>query len=401
MWKVLIADDEPKIRRGIKSLPDWSLLGLEVAAEAEDGEMALEAAREVRPDIILADICMPFMNGLQFIEAIKKELPEAQIIVITGHDEFSYAQQALKLQVMDYLLKPVGQEQLEEVLKAACEKLAAQRSVGQYLTLANQETQKNLTALRNTFFAEWAGGRVAEAELAGRMRFLKIMTPAAAGLVTVKAIDRHTCGRTQREWEKELVLFAVRNIMLDVLQAWQPSLFQGEKGVVSALVDIHSDQEWETLAEQLQGALERYGKQTVFVCRKRLATLNELPDAYHAALEEMKKAESYTPTVLLSKKYIEKHYRREGLSLQDVADAMQISPTYLSRLLKCEMGVSFIDYLIEVRMRKAMKLLCNPELKLYEIAAEVGYSNQHYFSTAFKKVAGLSPAEYRKRSNVK
>ena len=76
---------------------------------------------------------------------------------------------------------------------------------------------------------------------------------------------------------------------------------------------------------------------------------------------------------------------------------MQISPTYLSRLLKQEIGVSFIEYLTHVRVQKAIQLIQDPATKLYEVAERVGYANQHYFSTAFKKVLGVSPAEYRKR----
>ena len=101
----------------------------------------------------------------------------------------------------------------------------------------------------------------------------------------------------------------------------------------------------------------------------------------------------------MSQIYIETHYYKEELSLQDLAQSVQISPTYLSRLLKSEIGVSFIEYLTYVRVQKAMQLMSDPTVKIYEVAERVGYSNQHYFSTAFKKVVGLSPVEYRKRGS--
>jgi two-component system, response regulator YesN len=107
MLKVLIADDEPKIRRGLKSSIDWNELDIEVVGEAEDGEIAFEMAKVLKPDILFVDICMPFIDGLELISKIKDILPDSLVIVITGHDEFSYAQQSIKLKVFDYLLKPV------------------------------------------------------------------------------------------------------------------------------------------------------------------------------------------------------------------------------------------------------------------------------------------------------
>ncbi|MBP2646080.1 MAG: two component transcriptional regulator, AraC family, partial [Firmicutes bacterium] len=101
----------------------------------------------------------------------------------------------------------------------------------------------------------------------------------------------------------------------------------------------------------------------------------------------------------LCQKYIEKYYYKEELSLSNLAEEIHMSPTYLSRLLKQEIGVSFIEYLTQVRVRKAIQLMSSSTVKMYEIAEQVGYSNQHYFSTAFKKVVGFSPAEYRKREN--
>jgi two-component system response regulator YesN len=83
-----------------------------------------------------------------------------------------------------------------------------------------------------------------------------------------------------------------------------------------------------------------------------------------------------------------------------VADHMQVSPTYLSKLLKHETGASFVDYLTQVRIKKAIQLMNDPAEKIYEIAEKVGYSNQHYFSTAFKKVLGFSPMEYRRGTKL-
>lgn len=99
--------------------------------------------------------------------------------------------------------------------------------------------------------------------------------------------------------------------------------------------------------------------------------------------------------VILAKDYIDLHYYEHSISLQQVANMVQVSPTYLSKQIKNELGVSFINYLTKVRINKALMLIKDPYLKVYEIAEMVGYSTQHYFCNAFKKVIGISPRDYR------
>ena len=100
--------------------------------------------------------------------------------------------------------------------------------------------------------------------------------------------------------------------------------------------------------------------------------------------------------MVLAQTFIDCHYSEPNLSLEEVAAAAQISPGYLSRLLKHETGFSFVDYLTRVRITKAVQIMNDPAVKVYEVAEAVGYQSQHYFSRAFKRVFGRSPVEYRK-----
>ncbi len=100
--------------------------------------------------------------------------------------------------------------------------------------------------------------------------------------------------------------------------------------------------------------------------------------------------------MVLAQTYIDAHFGEPDLSLEEVAAAAQISPGYLSRLLKHETGFSFVDYLTRVRINKAVQIMSNPAVKVYEVAEAVGYQSQHYFSRAFKRVFGRPPVEYRK-----
>jgi two-component system response regulator YesN len=101
--------------------------------------------------------------------------------------------------------------------------------------------------------------------------------------------------------------------------------------------------------------------------------------------------------VAQAQRYIDAHFGETTLDLEEVASSARISPGYLSRLLKLETGFSFVDYLARVRINKAVQMMSDPSVKVYEVAEAVGYQSQHYFSRAFKRVFGRPPVEYRKQ----
>ncbi|MDF2633675.1 MAG: two component transcriptional regulator, AraC family [Pelosinus sp.] len=401
MLKVLIVDDEPKIRRGLKSLIERAKLDMEVVGEAEDGEMALEVAKETLPDILLVDICMPFLNGLQFIEQLNGVLKDCIIIVITGHDEFSYAHQAIKLQVFDYLLKPVLENQLEVVLKRAEQQLVNSRLQNDYLNWANQETKKHLPILREAFCKDWINGQLNEEYITTQLPFLKLDLSPVSGMIVLKVAGQYTRGQLLKDWERDLLVFSIENICIELLKQWHPYIiFHDNADNLVAITPINSLNEWHELSISLQQVIEEHLEQVVIIAQRPLTDLvTGVSLAYRELITELNRKVSYTPVVLLSQKHIETYYYKEDFSLQDLAEIIKISPTYLSRLLKNEIGVSFIEYLTQVRVEKAIQIMSDPTIKLYEVAERVGYSNQHYFSTTFKKVVGLSPAEYRKKGN--
>ncbi|MDR1639433.1 MAG: response regulator [Clostridiales bacterium] len=125
MLKAILVDDEPLVRKRLKSLVDWCAEGFVLEGEAEDGEEGLALALETKPDLILADIRMPAFSGLELIKMLKAPLPEACFIILSGYSEFSYAKQALQMGVISYLLKPVDADELAEALGLARNKLAA------------------------------------------------------------------------------------------------------------------------------------------------------------------------------------------------------------------------------------------------------------------------------------
>lgn len=118
--------------------------------------------------------------------------------------------------------------------------------------------------------------------------------------------------------------------------------------------------------------------------------------AYEKCKEQMEKESRISPIVRRARQYIQKHFSQPDLTLESVAQFLNVSPVYLSRMIKQELGISFTHLLTKTRMEKASELLLSTELPIHEIAERVGYDTQHYFSTAFKKTIGVSPNQYRK-----
>ncbi|SDA71937.1 two-component system, response regulator YesN [Butyrivibrio sp. INlla18] len=117
MTTVMIVDDEKYVRLGIKGETDWSLIGCEVVGEASNGEEALELADKVRPDLVISDIRMPKMDGIELAEQLRDKYPNTKVIFLTAYNEFEYARKAIRLGVSDYILKPFQDGELEGVIQ--------------------------------------------------------------------------------------------------------------------------------------------------------------------------------------------------------------------------------------------------------------------------------------------
>ncbi|HEY8350672.1 MAG TPA: response regulator transcription factor [Clostridia bacterium] len=148
MYKVLIVDDEPIIRKGLRNIINWKNFGCEVVAEAADGLDGLELIREHKPDIIITDIKMPETDGLSMIRQIKKDVPDSKIIILTGHRDFDYVHEALKLGVTDFLLKPSRIEELTSAISRAVKELKFQNQRSEELDKLSQLFMQNISVLR-------------------------------------------------------------------------------------------------------------------------------------------------------------------------------------------------------------------------------------------------------------
>jgi two-component system response regulator YesN len=254
----MIVDDEYLVRLGLQRNIPWQELGIRVVGEAEDGESGLELIMELKPDLIITDIKMPFMDGIELMERARERRVSAQFIVLSGYGDFEYAKNAIRFGAAEYILKPVENAKFVEAVARVRDRIASDRTVA----------------------------RLCKEKL-------------VADLVTVlKAV------RTRR----------ARPVSRTIDQAVQ---------------------------------------------------------------------------------WIEEHYA-EDLTVQSIALALHISPSYLMHMFKESMQTTILDYLTAYRMERAKRLLLERDYKVYEVSEKVGYGDSRYFGQLFKKHTGLTPREYIK-----
>lgn len=395
MWKVLIADDEPKIRQGLKNTLESFGLPLTVCAEAKNGVEALELAREREPDILLVDICMPKLSGIKFLEEFKKLSMDCKIIIISGFNEFAYAKRAITLGVSYYLLKPIADEELKGALEKLIRELEQSQKSRKFMELMRQQFLQNENYLRDVFFNDWIDGRLSRQEWEEQCGFLEIHIPETVTLILVSVQSGLTetmpGTAVQEELYKMILEEAVRNLIGEYKTVY---VFMNRYQDVVGLIGGGLRQ-----AEELhQIIIEKLEKMVDGKCcvQFRICRRSEIPEVYENLRVHARKVLECRPIVLEARKYIHDHYQERDLDLTQVADAIGCNASYLSRIMKQELGISFKDFLTMLRINRAVSLMRDDRLSLNQIAELVGYSNQHYFSAAFKNCQGVSPSEFRR-----
>lgn len=160
MLRVFLVEDESMIRETLRDTMPWAQCGFSFAGEAADGEMALPLIRQTRPDVLITDIRMPFMDGLALSKLVLQEFPQMKVIILSGYDDFEYAQQAISLGVERYLLKPITKSTLISVLEQVREKIQGERAQQNYKLQFQQEAQDYEQYARRRFFEGMVSGRL-------------------------------------------------------------------------------------------------------------------------------------------------------------------------------------------------------------------------------------------------
>lgn len=528
--KVFIVDDEVVIRVGLKSLIDWEEHGYTIIGEASDGEKALDAIGKLKPDVLITDIKMPVMDGIELIRQLSKTENAPKIIVLSSYNDFPLVKEAMRLGAADYLLKL---EMTPEVLLSVMNELRRTGSAvinseeQQHIYEAN--IRKNIHVLKQKFFKDILNFHMSDEELRQSIELYDIKLNLDHVCCLVLKIT-NTYGRVLVEDKDiELLNYSIINIVEEMLnEMFIGHCFDIRQSEFCAVVSLQDEEQESSAAELLETIVEmlrkylnvdsvigsggwrqgieglkqsyREARQALDICVSTSqkvvvswAGMNELPkerseysiiqlkdqlfetlqfgqsdrlselftnikdelsrrslslenqinvclelhymlvdffaknniqaseilgDTFKTPQQIMQTASfrqvldwldgmrnqliAYitmsrnggSRVVLKAKKYIADYYMN-NITLNEVANEVNLSPFYLSNLFVQHAGVSFTDYLTYVRIEKGKELLKETDLKVYEIGEMIGYRNTTYFNKIFKKTTGLTPIAYR------
>lgn len=500
MKKVMIVEDEEWILQGIQSIVHWEELGLSLIHMAHDGLEALELWKKEPVDIIITDIEMPEMSGLELLKEIRVMDEHVRFIILTGFDEFEYAREAIRLEVEDYILKPINEEELENKLKEAVLRLEElEKKKIQYIdektewlqflsgkTAAEDRARQcgrlKLSADGGPIWAavmKWSTGSVKENRITDMIIALNkeqeglrivhlppdsllmlltgrkdaqevkeyfqmlqnriesqfdLLTFVGIGTVFYDYRDLPESYQQARRLQKYLVVEGYgsclneadiqtrksEDITIDAAQLGKLILKKENEGALGYIEDLFinnvktgvSIDSIYQMALRIAMLLQEIKKEYKL---DNLSTLHDLPEllenVYRAddifeikalfisevneIIRYMHEENSqYTPVVRQILEEVQKNYR-EDMNLKTLAYKYHMNASYLGQIFQKEVGCSFTQYLSSKKIEIAKDLILNTNMKINDIAKEVGYPDTSYFYRKFKQHYGVAPASLR------
>ncbi|MCL2684683.1 MAG: response regulator [Synergistaceae bacterium] len=421
MYKVFFVDDEAAMRAGLRASINWDKSDFVLVGEAPDGEMALSMIAETMPDILITDVRMPFMDGIELSRKVSRSMPWVRIIILSGHDEFEYAKQAISIGVTEYLLKPVTSEILFQALEGAAREIELERERRMAMEALSAEAsdarrmrrERELSNLLYGVSQDLPQDFYDREAFAGAHRYqvvLYVINPSsgddgetiarAASSIFATLSPNENIASFQDGAERVVSIFAGsddESLEDETYSSASAVKYEAERNFPCSLsiaigspVDNPSD-----LPKSLGNArrvirhMDSTGRSLILGYRDiEAAEGDRKPDA---------RSSKYSSIIEKSRDYIGEHFQDGSISLNSVAEYVGLSPNHFSAIFSQETGETFIEHLTATRLRNACELLRSTSAKSSEIAYTVGYNDPHYFSYVFKKNMGLSPSEYRRR----
>lgn len=286
--KVIIVEDEPRVRKGLSEAVDWESLGMTLSGTAANGLEGLELFRQHTPDLVIADIRMPVMDGLAMTEAIMEQRSDIKIIIISGHDEFEYAQRCITLGVDNYLLKPIGRRELQAELEKIKQEWQSGLILREQALQFERRFRQHLQELRSVFLEEWLGGTGSKSPSALResLSFLQIpldfesYAGAAIFELDMEAEASYTSG------DRNLLEFAMHNLLEEMLRHNGVAYQRGNGQTVVLFQSVSTGNtgdllHWMERAKYKVGQL--LGKDMTAALGSRLVPVGELPLMFQEA----------------------------------------------------------------------------------------------------------------------
>lgn len=456
MLKVLLADDEAKVLRHLQTAVPWVQLGLEVAATAQTGLDALRVARRTAVDVVITDIRMPGMDGLALCQKLRELNPRVQLIILSGYQDFAYAKKAIELQVLGYCLKPIDTGDLTGLLRTAVrnamqdridntdalldliEDGGAQEVAAAFAELGIRAPQLYTAASVGVHNIEKPLGAQLTCKL-GKHKYLYFSAHpfdhAAAQRIIAYADGRGGIGLPPGPCGPGALKDAVEDALAMTFQFF----VNGRPTLCSALTDgpltrdafarleaaARQPAHLKALLEELAGAdcglifniqsafifcnrvaacpafggADGHGELMLYGFEQLPADHDSLPALLRAFADEIvpsaarPEAAGGSGSFLPILRYLEENYEKD-LSLKKIAEQFHLNASYISQLIRSETGLTYTQYLTELRINKAKELLKTTSLSLAEVSEAVGFNDYFYFIKKFKKEVGVTPGKY-------
>jgi two-component system, response regulator YesN len=282
-YKLLLVDDEEEVRRGVLKKINWNEYGFDIVGEAENGKEALDSIERTLPDVVITDIKMPFMDGLELTKVVREKYPTIKFIVLTGFDEFEYAQKAIKLNVMEYVLKPISANELIDILIKVKSQIDSEIAEKKNVEILKEYYIKSIPVLKDKFLTSLVTTTLEKEEIREKSETYNIDLSGKGFVVSIVSIDgiivkskidlekNSNIVHKGLQNEKELLKFAVLNIVEEiVLKHNLGTVFLSNEHVV--IVSVYKKCGSENVIpntipvlEEIQQAVEKYLKFTVAI----------------------------------------------------------------------------------------------------------------------------------------
>ncbi len=389
MLKVFLVEDECVVREGLRDCIDWERYGFEFCGDAPDGELALPQIRKLRPDILITDIKMPFMDGLALSKLVCAELPETKIILISGHNDFEFAQEAIEIGVEQYLLKPVTKSSLLKTLEDVSRKIDEEREQKAYLRRFQQEGQEYEQYARRQFFEQLTSGTLRVSEIYEQAKKLQIDIDAERYTVILLTLQ----SRGAAEYSQTLA-DRLEELMAYLLRYGEYLLFRCNLMTYCVIVKDSAAESGGAVDRCLENIRRRCGDASLAwyaAVSGPVARLSELPSCYARAHTILSYRHLLPEQHVLTADVLQKP-QRGALPALDEIDASKADPAIIRSFLQTGMREEIPDFVSEylASFGNALDSMLFRQYVLLELrfsairaAKSFGYSQEEFLRPLF------------------
>lgn len=402
MLKILIVDDEQVVRVYLQSIVNWEQYDCQVVTTCGNGIEALEVMAQQPIDLILTDLEMPKMNGLQLIEEIRSRGYQTKVIVLSNHSDYDLSREVMKLGALDYYVKTnVKEADIISMIELVSEEVKKQLLQKDALEEEKRLKIDNFKIERKTFLTTVLTGDVYynELELSQYVKMYHLFEPR---LSLYQLRFQQPIELRQFLYVDAIIAEEFQKYDHDVVHLTQEKILVAlyERTIVEEQVLMDH---WIRIVKNIKNYLRaelQASKQLLIDSTEKLISCtklfqNDVPGDVSPVIAD-EELSHYRPEIQSILNYIHEHYD-ERITLQDLSAFACLNEAYLSRLFKMETKKTINSYINELRIYKAKELLKSPNIMVKEVAQLVGIKDQLYFNRVFKKFCGENPTDYQHR----